>query len=657
MAKNNKTKIWELRNAVLSGSVEQVEDLFAKDGPFTYTAEALGLAVRYCGVPMVRTLLDHGATFEYTPTSTLRKNTDERTGLADRGYVDFRACLFPALDPSVRESSRSHRRGYSSSLEPRVLHSVLAVPSKPTISAEERLEVMKLITERNLPGLHGFLYFAILANDTEIYDYLIQHKVIAFPAPYPALLGGLIPMTEFVSLRMYAAQDLLARTLRTYRNDTLLQVLGRFKEAIPGPLGIFKYDTLSLERVSGDPDLFIFCADHTDMKEEFGCMDVMKALIACKNARGFAHILDARWLNLTQMQNLLDTLRKKEDGTAAELSTMLLTSIDKRSKTKKSLQSLSLNPRSGMEAVRYMWSFRNREDGVEIYSYKGPGEDAAPISDLVVPDKIGKKPVVAITSKAFQVEYYQPDGRVKDARRNLTSIQFPGSILKLHPSDIEKQPYSHGFRFASSVQRIVVCEGTQSIGDSAFAGCDDIVVVELPSTLRTIGKRAFRGCASLKRIRFPEGLREIGENAFACAGLTEVICPPGLRAIGDNAFNTDEFRFYQRQIGRAETVQLNEGLERIGSGAFCGSHIRQLVIPASVCEISNCAFDECEFLETVEFLGADTRVAPSVFRHCAHLSRIIIPEGARELDDAAFGYEGRPAGLVFEFKGRSPVSL
>lgn len=628
MARDNKTKIKELREAVLSGSVEQVEDLFAKSGPYPFTAEALGLATRYCGVPMVETLLDHGATFEYTPTSSLRRNTDDRVGIVGRGHVDFRACLFPTLDPSVRESPEELRwrtRYHAVPSEPAVLYPVLPYSGKPAISAQERLRVMELLTERNIPGLHGFLYFAILADDSEIYNYLVSHRVTELPAPYTGLLRGLIPANEFASLGMHAPQDLLQATLKKYNDETIVQVLARFREALPGKLSIFRYETLPVERVFSDSKLFIFCADHTDLKEELRRMDVAQMLIEQNNSSGLAHILKENWFNTRQMRELLNTLNTTENEVSAEPSVLLLAALgDKQGAGTNSLRSLSLSPKAGMAAMRHMWSFRDMAGGLEIYSYKGPGEDMAPIMDLVIPDMIGKKPVVGIARQTFE-ERYTKD-RITDARNSLASIQFPGSILELRPVKEQKTRYDH-FKFVPSVQRIVISEGTQSIGPGAFEFCKTLTAVEFPSTLRKIDANAFSDCEALAQINLPDGLREIGARAFRRTALTELICPPDLRTIDEEAFSGNGFGCYQRSIAHLQTVQLNEGLKEIGSNAFRKSEITHLVIPASVRKIGKHAFADSPLLKTVKLLGMDTEVDNTAFYNCPRLVKIEMPDG------------------------------
>ena len=87
------------------------------------------------------------------------------------------------------------------------------------------------------------------------------------------------------------------------------------------------------------------------------------------------------------------------------------------------------------------------------------------------------------------------------------------------------------------VVRIVVQEGTTTIGDYVFSDFPHLTSVELPAGLTSIGKGAFAENGALRQINFPEGLETIGDKAFyACASLNDVNLPESLRRIGDSAF-------------------------------------------------------------------------------------------------------------------------
>jgi hypothetical protein len=74
------------------------------------------------------------------------------------------------------------------------------------------------------------------------------------------------------------------------------------------------------------------------------------------------------------------------------------------------------------------------------------------------------------------------------------------------------------------------------IGEDCFSGCDDLVSVILPETLKEIDNRAFSGCKNLRGIFIPEGVERIGSAAFAnCLQLEAIHLPESLQILGDRA--------------------------------------------------------------------------------------------------------------------------
>lgn len=87
------------------------------------------------------------------------------------------------------------------------------------------------------------------------------------------------------------------------------------------------------------------------------------------------------------------------------------------------------------------------------------------------------------------------------------------------------------------VFKIVVNEGISRIGNNSFAGCKNLQVVELPSTLKTIGISSFSNCKKLTKINIPGGVESIEESAFEnCLNLTSVKMPESLGSLGEKVF-------------------------------------------------------------------------------------------------------------------------
>lgn len=75
---------------------------------------------------------------------------------------------------------------------------------------------------------------------------------------------------------------------------------------------------------------------------------------------------------------------------------------------------------------------------------------------------------------------------------------------------------------------------------------------------------------------------------------------------------------------------------KIGYRAFCGSYIREIVLPDTIEEIGAGAFLDCLFLEKVEIPFGVSEIKFQTFRGCTLLRDVSIPESVTKIDDEAF---------------------
>lgn len=84
----------------------------------------------------------------------------------------------------------------------------------------------------------------------------------------------------------------------------------------------------------------------------------------------------------------------------------------------------------------------------------------------------------------------------------------------------------------------VIPEGVVEISDYAFAGCDDLEVLILSSTVERIGEGAFAELTNLYNLYlFSERLTVIDDYAFFNVSPIEVYVPKSVKYIGDYAMN------------------------------------------------------------------------------------------------------------------------
>ena len=176
-----------------------------------------------------------------------------------------------------------------------------------------------------------------------------------------------------------------------------------------------------------------------------------------------------------------------------------------------------------------------------------------------------------------------------------------------------------------------------TIGDYAFASCDNLTSVTFPDSVSTIGRCAFYDCSSLARFN---GKYVSEDNrclifdgtltSFAPAGLVEYTIPDSVTTIGWNAF----FR-----CSSLTSITIGDSVTTIDFNAFClCNSLISITIPDSVTTIGSCAFYDCTSLKSVTIGNSVTLIGSYAFNGCNSLTSITIPDSVTTIDDSAFCY-------------------
>lgn len=307
MAKlNAENQVLTLENTVMEGTVSDVKALFAQYRSFEFTARALGIAMRFRGLDMTQALVESGASLEYVMVRRLFERYDCGLDETKERGKDYACYLFPAIPIAPKYS------GYS-------------------ISDEARVAVMEYLIERNIPGLHSFLYYAVLANDTAVTECLRKHNIGRFPAPYADLVQGLVPPSELERLALWTVVEELRMLLGLYAADdlTLINVLEQLAKCVPGEISLFRYSLLDVHRVCS-PKLFVPICRLTSEVRKLERWEVFRELINQGNASGIDYILKNKWVkNVGDIEFLLQLAHEKKNS-SPEIATILLETLENK---------------------------------------------------------------------------------------------------------------------------------------------------------------------------------------------------------------------------------------------------------------------------------------------------------------------------------------
>jgi hypothetical protein len=253
------------------------------------------------------------------------------------------------------------------------------------------------------------------------------------------------------------------------------------------------------------------------------------------------------------------------------------------------------------------WEFKLLDNEAIITGYHGAG------GDVVIPSSLYGASVVKIEGYGI-------------FEKNVKSIVFPSTM---------KEIGAESCKGSEDLEKIIVNEGVQIIGKSAFKDSHKLSSISLPSTLIEIEggyyEGAFEYCKALTQISFPNGMKKIGRDAFGYSGLevvdlTNVEDAPNL--VGIAAFKGCE---------NLVSVKLNEGLKVIDNAAFYNcSSLSDVAFPSTLEKINHNAFDGCSSLSQIVLPTSLKRIEDAGFYGCS-FKEVVVPVGVSEIDAIVFG--------------------
>ncbi len=154
---------------------------------------------------------------------------------------------------------------------------------------------------------------------------------------------------------------------------------------------------------------------------------------------------------------------------------------------------------------------------------------------------------------------------------------IPASVESLPVTTVQKQAFA-----VSEMIEIEVPEGVTRIDSEAFALCDNLELVSLPSSLAELGDGVFKGSEKLREIRFPNGSARFAVDDGVLYNVEEqalLFCPPALEKeaysvpMGTKTIASAAF-YLNRTI---QFVRLPLTLKKIESEAFLFTNAMQII--------------------------------------------------------------------------------
>ena len=200
--------------------------------------------------------------------------------------------------------------------------------------------------------------------------------------------------------------------------------------------------------------------------------------------------------------------------------------------------------------------------------------------------------------------------------------------------------YSYdAYRAPAGQSSVIIPEGEKALDEDSFIECKEMVSVVIPKSVTQIKGNPFWCCPNLSSITVARGNRKFdsrdGCNAIIgkqtdilIVGCKDTIIPDSVCEIGENAFERCE---------SLTAIDIPESVTRIGEHAFAGcTGLSSIVIPNSVNHIWIGAFSGCSGLKSIVLSNNISWIPKEAFYGCSGLSAIEIPDSVHKIDKDAF---------------------
>jgi len=274
------------------------------------------------------------------------------------------------------------------------------------------------------------------------------------------------------------------------------------------------------------------------------------------------------------------------------------------------------------------WEYTIQNNEVYLTKYIGSG------GDVKVPSTLNGVPVTKINLFTFT------------DNKNAETIYVPSSV-----KEIEEMSFQ-----GCMAREITIAEGCTIIGDKAFAYCDQLEKINIPSTAKELGYRMLGGCDSLREVNLAEGITYLPERMCdSCPSLKTIRLPSTLQTIGKYAFGGITADGGLTRIDIPASVTTIEGfafilcrdlqevnflgnkVKTIGDCAFEKTAIEHCYLPTSVTTLGSEVFEECDRLTGVVLPYGITRIGNAVFDGCDSLTWVSAPSTLKDVFASNFG--------------------
>lgn len=160
----------------------------------------------------------------------------------------------------------------------------------------------------------------------------------------------------------------------------------------------------------------------------------------------------------------------------------------------------------------------------------------------------------------------------------------------------------------------------------------NIISIEFPGSIKVIPQNMFiysaQAHGKLNRIILNEGIEKICSGAFRnCIGIEEIVIPNSVKEIGNYAF-----------LGcrKLKKIQLPNGIESLTTGVFEGTGLVNFAVPDTVINFGSSIFKDCADMVSVTLSDSMDKIPNYMFSGCVSLSTFDLSDNISAIGNGAF---------------------
>ena len=208
--------------------------------------------------------------------------------------------------------------------------------------------------------------------------------------------------------------------------------------------------------------------------------------------------------------------------------------------------------------------------------------------------------------------------------------------VEWNPIGIQQiRDYEGSKLFSSALRSIKFGDKVEMLPDKFLSGCTALKEITLPASLKTIGQNAFEQCNSITTLEIPDGVETLGRLAiYNCAKIEQVTIGEGLK--------TFDYYYFLAACPKLTTLKWNavrtqsKELDLYHTSDRCGAPIENFIVGEKVDYIPGQLFLNSTTLNNVVLGSSVTEIGSGAFRGCKALTEINLPESLLAIDDNSF---------------------